>query len=405
MDITYKILIVIFVLLQGILAIYLLIPFFLLLLHFIRVRGKGFAKKKYPVVSNHNFDFAAIVTAHQDIRFIPPLVDSFSKQSYAEFIVYIVADDCDISTLKFNDERIRIIKPENALHAKIKSIRYAVDQFVREHDVIVVFDSDNLVHPDYLSNLNDYFQRGFTAVQTHMLSKNTDTVYAKLDSIGHIYNTFIERQARMELGLSSCILGLGIAIETKLYRKVMYTDSLGGFDKKLQAHIVSSVPQLAFAEEAIVYDEKVDDGKTLEKQRTRWIYTYFKYFPDNWKLFITGIKKFNFNLVFFGFNTLRPPLFITVGSALVCLLINLFINPLISLVWAGVLLLFISAFILIVLTQSHQKVMGKALLYIPKIIIRQVGALLKLKKAGKEFLKTEHVKVIYIDELLKNETV
>ena len=108
MDITYKILIVIFVLLQGILAIYLLIPFFLLLLHFIRVRGKGFAKKKYPVVSNHNFDFAAIVTAHQDIRFIPPLVDSFSKQSYAEFLVYIVADDCDISTLKFNDERVRI---------------------------------------------------------------------------------------------------------------------------------------------------------------------------------------------------------------------------------------------------------------------------------------------------------
>ena len=44
-------------------------------------------------------------------------------------------------------------------------------------------------------------------------------------------------------------------------------------------------------------------------------------------------------------------------------------------------------------------------LYIPKIIIRQVGALLKLKKAGKEFLKTEHVKVIYIDELLNNETV
>jgi len=49
--------------------------------------------------------------------------------------------------------------------------------------------------------------------------------------------------------------------------------------------------------------------------------------------------------------------------------------------------------------------MGKALLFIPVIVFRQISALLKINKAKKAFLKTEHVKVLYIDDLLKNESL
>jgi cellulose synthase/poly-beta-1,6-N-acetylglucosamine synthase-like glycosyltransferase len=403
MVIVLKILAGIFWSMQGILAIYLLIPFFLLLLH--AIMGKRRLENRYPVVKDKEYDFAAIITAHQDTRFIPPLVDSFCHQTYSRFVVYVVADDCDISDLHFTDPRIQLLRPEKPLHAKIQSIKYAVDHFIRPHDALVVFDSDNLVHPQYFEKLSQYFRRGFRAVQTHMLSKNTDTIFAKLDSIGHVYNTFVERQAKMELGLSSSILGLGIAIETELYRQVMYKDGLGGFDKKLQADIIRAIPQLAFAEDAIVYDEKVDDGNTLEKQRTRWIYTYFKYFPVNWKLFVTGWRRLNFNLIFFGFTVLRPPLFITMGLAFICLLADLLISTQLAMVWAGVLAVFVLSFILIILTQSRQKGMYKAILYIPVVVVRQISALLKIKKAGKDFLKTDHIKVVYIDELLKNEAI
>lgn len=394
---------IVLIAIQLLIAFYLLLPFILLLSHFLFTRKKQLLGKKYKQVLAKNFDFAAIITAHKDTRFIKPLVDSFLKQSYSNFIVYVVADDCNITELQFQDDRIKVMKPEPAFHAKIKSIKYAVDNFIRKHDVLIVFDSDNLVHPEYLVNLNRYFQCGFRAVQTHMLSKNTDTVYAKLDSIGHIYNTFVERQSRMELGLSSSILGLGIAIDTELYKQVMYKDSLGGFDKKLQADVIQAIPQLAFAQDAIVYDEKVDDGETLEKQRTRWIYTYFKYFTINKKLLVNGIRQLNFNRFFFGLTTLRPPLFITVGSAFLFMITGYFILPIITVIWAVILFLFILSFILIVLTQSRQKGMSKALFFIPVIVWRQIVAFLKIKKAKSDFLKTEHVKVIYIDDILKNE--
>jgi len=405
MEIVLTILSGIFLAIQVVLAIYLLLPMILLLLHAVIPRGRKVRERNYPLINDKEYDFAAIITAHQDIRFIPPLVDSFCRQTHGRWVVYVVADDCDISDLHFTDPRIQLLRPEKALNAKIKSIKYAVDHFVRPHDALVVFDSDNLVHPRYLEELDWYFRRGFRAVQTHMLSKNTDTIYAKLDSIGHIYNTFLEREAKMDLGLSSSILGLGIAIETDLYRQVMYKDALGGFDKKLQADIIRAVPQLAFAEDAIVYDEKVDDGETLERQRTRWIYTYFKYFPINWKVFAEGWRRPSFNLIYFGFTALRPPLFITVGAAIVCGLSDLFISPVLTLAWAGILLSFILSFVLIVLTQSRQKGMYKALLYIPVVVVRQFSALLKIKKASRDFLKTDHIKVIYIEELLKNETV
>lgn len=400
-----KILFFFFVIIQIVLATYLLMPLFLFLIYYMKGAKITPPLKNYPPASEKEYDFAAIVTAHQDISLIPPLVDSFCKQSYKKFIVYIIADDCDTTLLNFDDDRIKIVTPKIPLHAKIKSIKLGVDSFTRNHDVLVVFDADNLLHPEYLEKLNEYFKQGFKVVQTHMLSKNTSSVYAKLDTIGHIFNTFVEREAKMKLGQSSSILGLGIAIETTIYKQVMYKDELGGFDKKLQADIIKVIPQLAFAKEAIVYDEKIEDGVALERQRTRWIYTYFKYFPVNWNLLIKGVREFNFRLFFFGFTALRPPLFILVGSALLLLVINLFLSPIVAWVWAAILFLFIVSFIVIVITQSRQRGIAKALLFMPVMVFRQVRAFLKIKNAGKQFLKTENRKVIYIEEVLKNETI
>ena len=403
METLSDILLYLFYFINIVLALYFIVPVILYLLHYLS-GGKRNAISSYSKVTSTDYDFAAVITAHQDIKCIPPLVDSFLKQQYNNFIVYVVADDCDISGLTFNDPRIVVLKPDQAFHAKTRSIKHAVDNFKRKHDVIVIFDSDNLVHPSYFKKLNNYFQRGFKVVQTHMLSKNLDSTYARLDSIGHIYNTFLERQVKMELGMSSAILGLGIALDLDLYKEIMYRDGLGGFDKKMQIHMAMKVKQIGFAEDAVVYDEKVDDGATMEKQRTRWISTYFKYFRDSWSLFANGFKTFNMGRILLGFVMLRPPLFLTVGAALAFMVIFIFVQPALAIAWAVIILLFTLNFILIIATQSRQKGVLGAVVHIPKVIVRQIRSLLKIKTASKNFLKTEHQKIIYIDELLKNDS-
>lgn len=402
MQVLQDILWVFFYFLNVLLALYFIVPVLLFLLHI--VIGKNHDPfLTHKKITDKQFDFAAIITAHQDTKCIPPLIDSMLKQKYKNFMVYVVADDCDITDLIFSDERIKIFKPETAFHAKILSIEFAVNNFSRDHDIVVLFDSDNLVHPDYLKNLNKYYQHGFRAVQTHMLSKNIDNTYAKLDSMGHIYNTFLERKVKMELGMSSAILGLGISLDLELYKEILYTHGLGGFDKKLQVQLAKKINQIGFADDAIVYDEKVEDGATLEKQRTRWINTYFQYFDDSWSLFINGFKTFSMGRILLGFVMLRPPLFILLSAAVALMLIYIFIHPFLAVAWALIIFLFALNFLLIIATQSKQKGIFQAVVHIPKVILRQVRSLLQIKDANKNFLKTEHQKIIYIDELMKNE--
>ena len=383
---------------------YFLLP---VILHFIYFLIGGY--KKVSLLKNNNepinidYDFAAIVAVHQDIRFIKPLVDSFLKQNYNKFIVYIVADDCDLDGLRFTDERIVLIKPLVPLHSKIKSIELAISNFKNKHEVLIIFDSDNLVHPNYLKNLNKYFQNGFKVVQTHMLSKNIENTYARLDSIGHIYYTFYERQVKMKLGLSSSILGLGIAIKYDLYKEISYGKIINAFDKKLQVDLAIKVKQIAFAEDAIVYDEKVETASVLEKQRIRWIYSYFGHFRLSFKLTTAGFRNLNIGQILLGASMLRPPMILLIIIMIVLLLFSFFINIKLSIIWVIVLILFVINFILTIATQSVQKGMMKSIKYLPLLILSQLKSLMKIKKAKNSYLKTEHVKIIYIDELLSNE--
>ncbi len=335
------------------LAIYFLLPVLLFLIHLMLPSAQKLLERHYPKKVNKEFDFAAIITAHQDVKLIPPLIDSFLKQDYRNFIVYIIADDCDITGL-YSDEKIRIIKPEIPFYSKIKSIHFAVESFERKHDALIIFDSDNLVHPKYLTILNGYFQRGFRAVQTHMLSKNFASTYARLDSVGHIYNTFLERQVKMELGLTSAILGLGIATDLDLYNEIMYTNKLGGFDKKLQVQLAKKLPTIAFAADAIVYDEKVDSGEALQKQRTRWIFTYFTYFKDSLGLFINGLITLHPGRLLLGINMLRPPLFLTLSAAVFMAIVALFLKPVIGIIWIVILVVFAINFVLIIIKRNRK---------------------------------------------------
>lgn len=391
---------ILFYLVNAILAFYFTLPILLSVLSL-------FIKKKKPflVANKPDTNFAAIVTCHQDTRFIAPLVDSFLKQTYPYFTLYIVADDSETQHLNFDNEKVILLKPAPALHSKIKSINYAIDHFKQRHDALVIFDSDNLVHPEYFNQLNGYFVAGFKVVQSHMLSKNIDSTFAKLDSVGHIYYTFTERIVKMQLGIHSAILGLGIALDTTLYKNIRYKDTIGGFDKKLQSQLAIAVPQIAFAENAIVYDEKIEERDALEKQRTRWIYTYFKHFKDSLKLFLNGIKTFSAGRILLGSSMLRPPMFLLLLATFFSILFSAFIQPVVSLIWIALLFFYGLNFACIIAFASKQKGMLQSLLFIPLMIMSQLRSLLKMKAAKTNFLKTEHKKIIYIDELLENEPI
>ena len=365
----------------------LVLPFLLLVIYAIFS-----GKKRQQPINVLEADYAIIVTAYEQTTLIPSVIKSLLQLKYSNYLIYIVADKCDVSELKFEDERVIVLRPEKVLSSNTRSHFYAIQRFKRPHERLTIIDSDNLVDPNYLNALNEYFDLGFSAVQGVRDAKNLDTLYAALDGARDIYYHFYDGKVLFNVGSSATLAGSGMAFTTKLYNDCLaHQDITGaGFDKILQKEIVERGYRIAFAETAIVYDEKTSKSDQLVNQRARWINTWFKYFSFGFGLLGKGILQFNWNKLLFGLILLRPPLFIFLLIGLFCLLLNLIFNPFVAFIWLLGFVIFVMGFLLALAINKTDARIYQSLWGIPKFIFYQVLSLLKVRNANKHSVATKH---------------
>lgn len=382
--------------LQIIVGYNLIIPFLQFLIFKLIHHKKSILKNNTPEP-----DYAIIVTAYEHTNTLGAAIDSLLKLNYNNYLIYIVADKCDISTLKFNDARVILLRPEETLGSNTRSHFFAIRHFKREHTYLTIIDSDNLTHPEYLNQLNLRFYEGYEAVQGVRKAKNLDTLYACLDAVQDIYYHFYDREVLFALGSSATLAGSGMAFTTRLYRSCLeHLDITGaGFDKVLQIEILNQGLRIAFAKNAIIYDEKTSQSTQLVKQRARWFNTWFKYAGLGFKLIAKGLVHFNWNQFAFGVMFLRPPLFLIILPSFLLFGINLFINPVLAYYWIGAFLLFAAAVFIALIHSKAQLKIYKSLAGIPVFIYFQIFSLLKVRKANKISVATQHYHSSTIEEI------
>ena len=389
--------------LQVLLASWLVQPLILLLVYGI-TRLLGIRPHPTPFHSvTRDYQFGIVITAHRETAFLPPIIDSLLKQTHTRFNVYIVADDCDTSRLVFRDPRIHILRPPVPLHDQLASLDFGWRHLDRQDEVLIIFDPDNLVHPDFLRTLNAWYNSGYRAVVGHMQSKNRETTYAQIDGWGASLSNFMERDMRSLLGLSPNISGSGISVHKEVYDIIHYDrrSRTGGFDKQLQMGTVKAVHRIAYARDALFYDEKVGDSHNFERQRIRWIAAHFKFLGNAFHLLLTGIRKRDGNLVYFGYNLIRPPWFILLTLSFLMMATDWLIDPRLSIAWLACFAAFSLSFLLIVAKDISNKSPVKALANIPRIFYRQFRALLRLRLNKTSLLKTTHSELVYIDDIIR----
>ena len=374
------------ILLQVLIGYQLVLPF---LLYVIR---SLMATKKVEVAENRQADYAIIVTAYEQTDMLPSVINSILKLKYDNYLIYVVADKCDISNLTFGDQRVILLRPEEILSSNIKSHFYAINRFKRPHERITIIDSDNLIHPEYLNMMNISFEKGFKAVQGVREAKNLNTHYACLDAARDIYYRFIDNKILFEIGSSATLSGSGMAFTTELYKDCLENSEIdgAGFDKVLQFEILKRDNRIAFAETAIVYDEKTSRSEQLVKQRARWINTWFKYFNLGLKTTGSGLIKMDWNKFIFGVVLMRPPSFILIILSFICLVIDLIIFPKMAAAWLISSILFICMFFIAFSYFKANKVIYSSLINAPKFIYYQLAALLKAKNANQLSVATKH---------------
>ena len=381
------------------------------------LRGRESVK---AVEQARTFDFGVVITAYRNAEITQPLIESLLRQTHQRFKVYLVADNCPEVSFRFSDERVVILEPRPALNLKAKSLIYAMEAFTREHDYVVVCDADNLAHPNFLAELNRYANAGYLAIQGQRTAKNIDSPIAAADAVGEFYKNYIERFGAYRVGSSAVISGSGMAVERELYWAYLHgPDITAGKekwkkmlqeDKILQNFLLRENHKIAYAWDAIIYDEKVSDGDAVETQRSRWLYSYFQNVPNSLGILRRALLGLRWNQLFFGLVTISPPLFIHVALSglvgLLCLGLGLGFGESL-LVWTGVATFGAFAlFVINILWTLHLSRAPKALwsnLYgVPLFVGRQVTALLRMGNPDKNFKHTEHKVNVSIDEILKS---
>jgi len=388
----------IWLLFQIVIGYNLVLPIILFFIHsFKDKKALSFA----PTAINPNADYAIIVTAYEQTHTLPPVIDSLIRLNYENYLIYIVADKCDVSNLHFQDERVIVLRPPETLGSNTRSHFYAINHFKRNHDRLTIIDSDNLVDSNYLHELNNYFDAGFSAVQGERKAKNLDTTYACIDAARDVYYHFYDGKILFEVGSSATLAGSGMAFTVQLYKDCLEKlDITGaGFDKVLQKEILVRNYRIAFTDKAIVYDEKTAHSEQLVNQRARWINTWFKYFVFGFKILGQGISTFNWNQFLFGLILLRPPLFIFLILSFFLMTINVFISPFIAGIWLIGFICFVIGFFLSLLLSKTDKRIYEALSAIPKFIFYQVLSLLKVRNANKNSVATKHFYNKNIEEI------
>ncbi len=385
---------------------------FFLVFPFIKVFFSFFTKEKlHAPAQQKRFDYGCIITAYRNADIAKGLVKSLLRQRYERHHIYLVADNCDVSRWDIFDEKLTVLRPAEPLNLKAKSILHGIENFKRNHDFIVVFDADNLAHPDFLQEINRCANSGHTCIQGQRTAKNLDTVYACADATGEFYKNYTERLVPYLLGSSSVISGSGMAVEANLYKAYLASPEIEQGkqlwkkmlqeDKILQNFILRQNGKITYAWNAIVYDEKVTTAEAVETQRTRWLFSYFQNLPNALGILRRGLVNFSFNQLLFGIVTIAPPLFIMLAGAAVLAVLGLFFMPVMSLALAVGMLIFAANILLTLYLSRVPRQIWQALWGIPLFVLKQATALFKMGNPNKNFKHTEHSRSVSVEEVLK----
>jgi len=239
------------------------------------IKRKEEPAEKYPPQKR----FALIVAAHNEELVIAHIIDSLQKQNYPRnlYDIYVVADNCSDRTAEIAHKRGAIVYRRNNNDERGKG--YALEWMFNKifpmddkYDAVCVFDADNLVSSNFLMEMNKQLCRGHKVVQGYIDSKNPfDSWITCSYSIAFWLSNRIFQLARYQLGLSCSLCGTGFCIDLGVLKQIGWGATCLTEDLEFTLKLALSDMKIAWAHNAIVYDEKPLTLKQSWNQRKRWM--------------------------------------------------------------------------------------------------------------------------------------
>ena len=347
--------------------------------------------------SDQNHSIAVIIPVYREDEIILQSTTYTSKQLYSQdhFEVIVVADSLKSSTVEeLKDKGVRVVKVNFINRTKAKAIHEALKYMRQEgnHEISVILDADNVMDKSFLANINKAYTNGYMAIQGQRTAKNENSNIAVLDGLSETINNAIFRKGYAAMGLSAPLIGSGMAFNTELLTSIFDDMNLNskGEDRELQLDIIKRNHRIYYLEEAIVYDEKVDNGSAFEQQRKRWILNQYLYLVRFFPMSMNQLLKGNFSYFNISFlSAIQLPRILNIGSFLIGITALKLANK-DTRYSVALMIIYLSCLILVIPRNYYKKSTLGALVSLPKTFGLMVSSLFNAHRAHKQFLHTSH---------------
>lgn len=339
--------------------------------------------------------FAVLIPAYKHDEVILNTVGHCLNQNYPneKFDVIVIADSLEQLTLaELSVLPIKLIKVSFEESTKAKSINTALAQLdIANYDYCLILDVDNIMEHNFLSKINARLQDDQMVIQGHRTAKNLDTAFSILDGISEEINNHIFRKGHVALGVTSALSGSGQAMRIQEFKLAMSGISSAVEDKELEYYLLRNNYKVLYENDALVFDEKVQNSKVFTSQRKRWISSQF--YEMN-KVLGEGVKdllfKGKFDFFDKGLQRVIMPRVLLLGFSFFCALF--YFIPFIQLGQYFLTLFIINCLsYIIAIPSSYFNVNTlKAALRLPLAFFLMFFAMIKSKGNSKKFVQTQH---------------
>jgi len=355
--------------------------------------GLFYRNRKYPKATRLR-RFVILVPAYKTDRVIEELAQNVLLQDYPYYDLVIIADSIADSVVhRLKQMPLKVMEFADDHRTKALALNTIMAQLPDDqYDVVLILDADNLIKDkDYLSRLNDAFDTGLQAIQTHRAAKNTNTPLAVLDAASEEINNALFRRGHVVLGFSSSLCGSAMAFDYKMYQEQMRHISSSGEDKDLEMRLLKNRIHIEYMNDLLVLDEKTQYANAFVTQRARWIANQILQARNS---FAEGfVHLFRGNIDFFEKmiqHFLIPRIMLLTSTFLLTLLAVIFLPAPYHYVWAVIFAVTCVSMLISIPRKMYNMQLVKAMLYLPIGAFLMFRSLLRIKGAAKKFHATEH---------------